>query len=438
MATHSPPASPSCSETNKTSGVDLLVELWQKGLIWDNVVGYKLIQVDQLFQGQLAAVVPDTQYSNGYDAPPPPSKFHLTRWFTLDADLMVSGVDHPAIIGTKNPTPYKVLLDLRWELTSFVGGDQMAMDQLVGGGGISGGVGGGSGGVLRPYVEHSSVDNYNKIDSTYGSIMGYGSGDADAGGYGDVGLSAYNHRQGGSSGGGLGPYNGPYNNSSEMYSATAYNSSNGGYLDEDPALYGRCPIDNGYDDDGGGYLVDGGGVTSRESTFQDNNYSFYDNSYREPLLQPPPSSCDMTNKRPKLLPKLPATARDAPAMNANSQPYPGICPDLAAGEFSVSDPYDAYSDSYRTSSEWAAATAVSTVLPQPPTTVSTTYDLDNNYEVDLVTGRGSRSRRKVLPNAPREKRLPSQPPPATVPLFDEFENEPLSYNSRAPSKLDDR
>lgn len=212
------------------------MELWQKGLIWDNVIGYKLIQVDQLFQGQMAAAVPEQQF-NGYAAPPPQSKFHATRWFTLDADLLVSGLDQPAIIGTKNATPYMVLLDLRWELTSFV------VDQ-------------GGGGVHRPFaVEHSSVDNYNKID-TYGSIIGYGGGGGGGGGsgaYEDVPDYSrpppLSHQQ-------QQPQQQmhPYNNSSEMYSSTVYN----GLLADEDALYNRPPDDlddGGYDDDNRSYLT---------------------------------------------------------------------------------------------------------------------------------------------------------------------------------------
>lgn len=194
--------------------MDLLVELWQKGLIWDNVIGYKLIQVDQLFQGQIAA-----QY-NGYGGGGP-SKFHLTRWFTLDADLLVAGgLDQPAIIGTKNATPYMVLLDLRWELTSFVGGDSssammmMMMMEDHGGGGDVGGL------HHRPFVEHSSVDNYNKID-TYGSIIGYGDV-----AYEDVAEYPGPQQQ----------YD-PYNSNREMYSSTSgYNNG----LDGDD-LFNRLP-----------------------------------------------------------------------------------------------------------------------------------------------------------------------------------------------------
>lgn len=232
--------------------MDLLVELWEKGLIWDNVIGYKLIQVDQLFQGQLAAAAPPHDQYNGYPAAPQ-SKFHSTRWFTLDADLLVSGLDQPTIIGTKNPTPYRVLLDLRWELTSFV------VDH--GGGGLGGGLGVG-GMHQQSYVEHSSVDNYNNKIDTYGgsSMMGYDNGSGGGGAYEDVQDYPRQQQQ-------QQQQMHPYNNSSEMYSSTVYNN---GLADED-ALYNR-PLD----DDGGGGV--GGGL------YDDDNRSYLMGNCEYPVL----------------------------------------------------------------------------------------------------------------------------------------------------------
>lgn len=187
------------------------MELWQKGLIWDSVLGYKLIQVDQLFQGQLAAVSLHNG-SGGFVSAPPP-KFHAKRWFTLDADLLVSGLDQPTIIGTKNSTPYMVLLDLRWELT---------VDPMI--------ASGGGGGLImdhhQTFEPSCRVDNYNKID-TYGSITEAAYGNCGGGAY-DV--PDYPRQQ--------------YN--SEMYStASVYN----GLIDED-ALYNRLD-----DDDNKSYLM---------------------------------------------------------------------------------------------------------------------------------------------------------------------------------------
>lgn len=207
----------------------MLVELWQKGLIWDNVIGYKLIQVDQLFQGQLAA------HLNGYTAATgPPTKFHVARWFTLDADLLVAGgLDHPAIIGTKNPTPYMVLLDLRWELTSSVGERNMLVDH--GGSGLIDNVQRPFGGGLG-HLSGSSVDNYNNTFDSYGIAAGCGIGSDDM--CGDYG-QPYDQQQ----------QQQPAYNNSEMYSSTtAYNG-----LDADDALYNRHQIlpggsGNGYDD----------------------------------------------------------------------------------------------------------------------------------------------------------------------------------------------
>lgn len=137
-----------------------------------------------------------------------PAKFHVKRWFTLDADLLVAGVDQPTILGTKNATQCMVFLDLRWELTNYD-----PMSTLTTG--------------LRPTDGSSqlygpSVDNYNNHDA-YDSEMRYGNGEVYVGGQ--------------------------QCNNSEMYSRAAYNG-----LDED-ALY-NCPelgtADGDYD---GGYLT---------------------------------------------------------------------------------------------------------------------------------------------------------------------------------------
>lgn len=187
------------------------MELWEKGLLWDNVVGYKLIQVDQLFQGQLAAI-PDQNGAGGSFGVPP--KLHAKRWFTLDADLLVSGHENPKIIGTKTSTPYMVLLDLRWELTSF---SQDAM--------------GGPVGDLTPYqtFENScAVDNYNKFDG-YGSMSGYGPAGYD--------LPDYSNQM---------PQQ-PYDDA-EFYPSS--NAAYNGYVDGDNVYHNQ----SGYDDKG--YLME--------------------------------------------------------------------------------------------------------------------------------------------------------------------------------------
>lgn len=55
------------------------------------------------------------------------------------------------------------------------------------------------------------------------------------------------------------------------------------------------------------------------------------------------------------------------------------------------------------------------------------YSMDNQFPA-----RPSRTRRKVLPSAPK--------PPPPISQYEDFESEPLSYNSRRqpPSKIDDQ
>lgn len=150
---------------------------------------------------------------------------------------------------------------------------------------------------------------------------------------------------------------------------------------------------------------------SLESTFQDNNYSFYDNTFQQDgQQQQNPSSCD--TKRPKLLPQVPGTTiatdyqqldhRMKSSTYASENGPPGFT-------FEV---FGTHPDPYCTS-EYV-----------------TPYGIDNDYNSEYeLPARPPRARRKVLPSAPK------LPPEAQ---YDEFESEPLSYNSQPPSKLEDR
>lgn len=145
---------------------------------------------------------------------------------------------------------------------------------------------------------------------------------------------------------------------------------------------------------------------SLESTFQDNNYSFYDIAYQQDgQQQQKPSSCD--TKRTKLLPQVPGTAtatdhRMTSSTYASENGHPGF-------SFEV---FGTHPDPYCTSE------------------YSTPYGIDNDYNSEYeLPARATRARRKVLPSAPKL-------PPAVQ--CDEFESEPLSYNSQPPSKLEDR
>ncbi|KAK2508354.1 hypothetical protein MC885_002195 [Smutsia gigantea] len=84
-------------ETNKTSEISRLdlglsVEVWNKGLIWDTMVGTVWIA--------LKAIRQSDEEGPG-------------EWSTLEAETLMKDDE---ICGTKNPTPHKILLDTRFEL----------------------------------------------------------------------------------------------------------------------------------------------------------------------------------------------------------------------------------------------------------------------------------------------------------------------------------
>uniref|UniRef100_M4AUQ9 Protein unc-13 homolog B-like n=1 Tax=Xiphophorus maculatus TaxID=8083 RepID=M4AUQ9_XIPMA len=76
--------------SNLDSG--LVVELWNKGLIWDTMIGTALIPLDTIHQS---------------DEEGPGS------WTALDSEVLMK---EDQICGTINPTPHQVLLDTRFEL----------------------------------------------------------------------------------------------------------------------------------------------------------------------------------------------------------------------------------------------------------------------------------------------------------------------------------
>ncbi|XP_075908191.1 protein unc-13 homolog B-like isoform X6 [Petromyzon marinus] len=78
-------------EINHLEG-GLLVEAWEKGLIWDTMVGTIWVQLKTIKQ------------SNEQEGP--------GEWLDLSSDVLMNGNE---ICGTKNPTPHKILLDLHFE-----------------------------------------------------------------------------------------------------------------------------------------------------------------------------------------------------------------------------------------------------------------------------------------------------------------------------------
>ncbi|XP_014848856.1 PREDICTED: protein unc-13 homolog B isoform X2 [Poecilia mexicana] len=70
----------------------LIVEVWNKGLIWDTMVGTAWIPLKNIRQSE--------EEGSG-------------EWIFLDAEVLMKADE---IYGTKNPTPHRVLLDTRFEL----------------------------------------------------------------------------------------------------------------------------------------------------------------------------------------------------------------------------------------------------------------------------------------------------------------------------------
>uniref|UniRef100_A0A6Q2WX75 Unc-13 homolog Ba (C. elegans) n=1 Tax=Esox lucius TaxID=8010 RepID=A0A6Q2WX75_ESOLU len=70
----------------------LVVELWNKGLIWDTMIGTSWIPLDTIRQSD--------QEGPG-------------EWISLDAEILMK---EDEVYGTMNPTPHHVLLDTRYEL----------------------------------------------------------------------------------------------------------------------------------------------------------------------------------------------------------------------------------------------------------------------------------------------------------------------------------
>lgn len=144
----------------------------------------------------------------------------------------------------------------------------------------------------------------------------------------------------------------------------------------------------------------------------------------------------MMTKRPKLLPQVPmsggvgaAASRD---LSNHQQTYSSANisdtirqqqPPPTVSGFSF-DVYGTHSDPYRTSSDCSAP-------------FNNTIDNEYDYESEMaaVCVRPARTRRKVLPSAPRPPLITNSS--VSQQYNDEFENEPLSYNSQPPAKFDD-
>uniref|UniRef100_A0A8C7H7S9 Unc-13 homolog B n=1 Tax=Oncorhynchus kisutch TaxID=8019 RepID=A0A8C7H7S9_ONCKI len=78
----------------------LIVEVWNKGLIWDTMLGTAWIPLKSIRQSEEEG---------------------LGEWTFLDAEVLMKADE---IYGTKNPTPHRVLLDTRFELPFDIPDDE--------------------------------------------------------------------------------------------------------------------------------------------------------------------------------------------------------------------------------------------------------------------------------------------------------------------------
>ncbi|CAG5867254.1 unnamed protein product [Menidia menidia] len=78
----------------------LIVEVWNKGLIWDTMVGTSWIPLKNVRQSE--------EEGSG-------------EWIFLDAEVLMKADE---IYGTKNPTPHRLLLDTRFELPFDIPDDE--------------------------------------------------------------------------------------------------------------------------------------------------------------------------------------------------------------------------------------------------------------------------------------------------------------------------
>ncbi|KAG8236058.1 hypothetical protein J437_LFUL011981 [Ladona fulva] len=70
----------------------MLIEVWNKGMIWDRALGYHLLPLDVV------------QYSN---------EEGVGQWLSLEAELVMEDGE---VVGTKGSTGHSLLVDCRFEL----------------------------------------------------------------------------------------------------------------------------------------------------------------------------------------------------------------------------------------------------------------------------------------------------------------------------------
>lgn len=107
---------PTLSEINRLD-LGLIVEVWNKGLIWDTMVGTAWIPLRSVQQSEeVCGCGGCVGSSGGADANTDLSCLSQEGsgdWIFLDAEVLMKADE---IYGTKNPTPHRLLLDTRFEL----------------------------------------------------------------------------------------------------------------------------------------------------------------------------------------------------------------------------------------------------------------------------------------------------------------------------------
>ncbi len=90
----------------------LLVELWNKGVIWDTIIGYVWVPLDKIAGFDLMMQA----FNRGVN----PNQHNKTNgtsggtWFNIDAELSL-GPDGTDVKGTKLTTGHKIFLDSHFE-----------------------------------------------------------------------------------------------------------------------------------------------------------------------------------------------------------------------------------------------------------------------------------------------------------------------------------
>ena len=107
-----PPSNSSQNQSSSDSPNGLLVELWNKGVIWDTIIGYVWIPLQKIpgYMTQNESGIVAKNNGSHPDSILP----HAPTWFNVDAELSL-GANGTDVKGTKLTTGHKIFLDIRFE-----------------------------------------------------------------------------------------------------------------------------------------------------------------------------------------------------------------------------------------------------------------------------------------------------------------------------------